>query len=57
MPDLQDLGLVSLKSIRRGSVHIEKNSNLCYANNTNWDIITEAANGGNSIMVKKQLNN
>ena len=57
MPDLKELGLVSLTSIRRGSVRIEKNPNLCYADNTNWDIVTEAANGGNSIMVKNQLNN
>ena len=57
MPDLQELGLVSLTSIRRGSVRIEKNPNLCYGNNTNWDIIIEAVNEGNNIIVKNQLSN
>lgn len=35
-PDLKDVDLFNLKSIKKGAVRIEKNEMLCYANSVNW---------------------
>ena len=36
VPDMEDLGLVSLRSIVRGAVRIEKNPQLCYVDTIDW---------------------
>lgn len=38
--DLIEIGLQNLQVIERGSVRIEKNIKLCYANTINWKVIT-----------------
>lgn len=40
MPHLQEVGLFSLVAILRGSVRVEINPRLCYANTVNWDALT-----------------
>nr|XP_053635387.1 insulin receptor-like [Cherax quadricarinatus] len=40
MPGLQDVGLVSLTAILRGSVRIERNPRLCYLHTVDWSSIT-----------------
>lgn len=42
MRAIQDVGLVSLTTILRGSVRIEKNPHLCYVDTIDWDIIAKA---------------
>uniref|UniRef100_A0A914WRL4 receptor protein-tyrosine kinase n=1 Tax=Plectus sambesii TaxID=2011161 RepID=A0A914WRL4_9BILA len=39
--NLYELGLTSLKHVRKGHVYVGKNSDLCYANSINWDAIIE----------------
>ncbi|XP_076053631.1 insulin receptor-like [Oratosquilla oratoria] len=40
VPDLTEVGLVSLTSILRGFVRIEKNSQLCFVKTVAWEAIT-----------------
>lgn len=40
-PDLEDIGLSSLKRIKKGAVRIEGNDKLCYVNTVNWSLIVE----------------
>ncbi|KAF4528838.1 hypothetical protein B566_EDAN014557 [Ephemera danica] len=42
MRHLQEIGLVSLTHILRGSVRIEKNPLLCYVDTVDWDLIAQA---------------
>ncbi|XP_071552518.1 insulin receptor-related protein-like [Panulirus ornatus] len=49
LPDLEEVGLVSLTTILRGSVRIERNPSLCYANTIDWDHITRYRLGENVI--------
>lgn len=39
MLDLEEIGLTNLQVIERGSVRIEKNDNLCFANKIDWSAI------------------
>ncbi|XP_054706404.1 insulin-like peptide receptor [Uloborus diversus] len=50
---IQDVGLVSLTTILRGSVRIEKNPHLCYVDTINWDYIAKAGRGGHFIKDNK----
>lgn len=36
MPDLEELGLTSLRTIRRGGVRITKSKKLCYVDTVDW---------------------
>lgn len=38
-PDLEEIGLVNLQTIQRGSVRIEKNDKLCFAEMIEWSYI------------------
>ncbi|XP_064117241.1 insulin-like growth factor 1 receptor isoform X2 [Macrobrachium nipponense] len=40
VPSLEDVGLVNLSVILRGSVRIERNPRLCYVNTIDWNNIT-----------------
>nr|XP_045624829.1 uncharacterized protein LOC123774536 [Procambarus clarkii] len=40
VPSLQEVGLVSLSVILRGSVRIERNLKLCYVDTVDWSLIT-----------------
>ncbi|XP_068201400.1 LOW QUALITY PROTEIN: insulin-like peptide receptor [Palaemon carinicauda] len=40
VPSLEDVGLLSLTVILRGSVRIERNPRLCYVNTIDWNNIT-----------------
>lgn len=40
LKDLEEIGLISLQTIQRGSVRIEKNDKLCYAEMIEWSLIT-----------------
>ncbi len=55
MPDLEDLGLGSLTSIRRGAIRLEKNPKLCYIDTIDWQRITvpEITMDDNFIMQNK----
>ena len=53
MKQLIDIGLNNLTAIERGSVRIEKNPNLCFADTINWDIITQVR-GANIIRNNKK---
>ncbi|GFU87936.1 insulin-like peptide receptor [Trichonephila clavipes] len=48
-----DVGLISLTTILRGSVRIEKNPHLCYVETIDWDIIAKAGRGGHFIKDNK----
>ncbi|KAG8185562.1 hypothetical protein JTE90_017566 [Oedothorax gibbosus] len=48
-----DVGLISLTTILRGSVRIEKNPHLCYVDTIDWDIIASAGRGGHFIKDNK----
>jgi len=37
---MEDLGLVSLRSIVRGAVRIERNPKLCYVDTVDWTALT-----------------
>lgn len=37
--DLEEIGLINLQTIQRGSVRIEKNDKLCYAEMIEWSLI------------------
>lgn len=37
MPDLEELGLVSLRTISRGGVRITKSKKLCYVDTVDWE--------------------
>lgn len=37
--DLEEIGLINLQAIQRGSVRIEKNDKLCYAEMIEWSYI------------------
>ncbi|XP_069958276.1 insulin-like receptor isoform X2 [Cherax quadricarinatus] len=49
LPDLLEVGLPSLTTILRGSVRIERNPALCYANSVDWNAITSYGMGNNVI--------
>lgn len=51
MRDLQEIGLINLTAILKGSVRIERNRNLCFANTINWDLITKTGKDDNYIKV------
>lgn len=38
-PDLENIGLSHLKSVKNGAVRIEKNEMLCYVNTVDWSMI------------------
>lgn len=40
--DLEEIGLTSLQTIERGSVRIEKNDRLCFADRVDWNLIAES---------------
>uniref|UniRef100_A0A8C5MB73 receptor protein-tyrosine kinase n=1 Tax=Leptobrachium leishanense TaxID=445787 RepID=A0A8C5MB73_9ANUR len=42
MTDLKEIGLRNLREISRGSVRIEKNSELCFLSTVDWSLIHEA---------------
>ncbi|KAK9497178.1 hypothetical protein O3M35_004544 [Rhynocoris fuscipes] len=44
MLNLQELGLVSLTNILRGSVYIAKNPMLCFVHTINWNLIAPESN-------------
>ncbi|XP_059487087.1 insulin-like receptor [Neocloeon triangulifer] len=56
MRNLHEIGLHSLTHILRGSVYIEKNTNLCYADTIDWDLITKAENVEHIINDNKERN-
>uniref|UniRef100_A0A1A9X2Q2 Receptor L-domain domain-containing protein n=1 Tax=Glossina brevipalpis TaxID=37001 RepID=A0A1A9X2Q2_9MUSC len=41
--DLQNIGLISLQRVLRGSIRVTANPNLCFANTVNWISITGSA--------------
>ncbi|KAL3867340.1 hypothetical protein ACJMK2_044550 [Sinanodonta woodiana] len=41
MPNLEELGLVKLTTIKRGAVRLEKNPNLCYIETVDWTKIAK----------------
>lgn len=49
--DLSEISLVNLTTIVKGAVRIERNSNLCFADSINWDLITKAGKGYNQVKV------
>lgn len=52
--DLEDVGLVNLQSIQRGSVRIEKNDKLCFAEMIEWSYI--AGHSDHYIAVSSESN-
>lgn len=40
-PDLEDIGLSNLKSIKKGAVRIEGNDKLCFVSTVNWSAIID----------------
>lgn len=54
MPNLKEIGLKSLIEISRGSVRIERNPLLCFADTIEWSLITSNA-GNNFISNNKQI--
>ncbi|XP_053558856.1 insulin receptor [Bombina bombina] len=42
MVHLREIGLYNLMNIKRGSVRIEKNNELCYLNTIDWSLILES---------------
>ncbi|XP_072050525.1 insulin-like peptide receptor isoform X2 [Amphiura filiformis] len=53
MLELQEIGLLSLVSIPRGGVRIEKNPNLCYLSKIDWSLILQDGVEGNFIKENK----
>lgn len=51
MEDLEEVGLYNLQVIQRGSVRIEKNAKLCFAQTVNWTAITVEEVDENYILV------
>lgn len=56
MTHLQEIGLHSLTDITRGSVRLERNYVLCYADSIDWDMIAKSGKGENLISVSLLLN-
>lgn len=49
---LQEIGLISLQTIMAGTVRIEKNTNLCFAETISWSAIARhTKRGDNTIIV------
>lgn len=53
---LQEIGLPSLTTIVRGSVHVTKNPQLCYVATIDWDEIAKSGKGGHFINGNKDSN-
>jgi len=53
VPDMEDLGLVSLRSIVRGAVRIEKNPQLCYVDTIDWRALTSVDHEDDFILLNK----
>ena len=53
MPDMEDLGLVSLRSIVRGAVRIEKNPQLCYVDTIDWTALTSVDHEDDFVLQNK----
>jgi len=53
VPDMEDLGLVSLRSIVRGAVRIEKNPQLCYVDTIDWTALTSVGHEDDFILQNK----
>jgi len=50
---MEDLGLVSLRSIVRGAVRIEKNPQLCYVDTIDWTALTSVDHEDDFILQNK----
>ncbi|XP_074599989.1 insulin receptor-like isoform X2 [Brevipalpus obovatus] len=55
MKDLEEIGLVNLTTISKGAVYIAQNSNLCFAETINWNLIAKAGKGSNHVDKNKPL--
>jgi len=53
VPDMEDLGLVSLRSIVRGAVRIEKNPQLCYVDTIDWTSLTSVDHEDDFVLQNK----
>jgi len=53
VPDMEDLGLVSLRSIVRGAVRIEKNPQLCYVDTIDWTALTSVDHEDDFVLQNK----
>ncbi|KAK3923159.1 Insulin-like receptor [Frankliniella fusca] len=56
MHHLNDIGLISLMSIKRGSIRIEKNPVLCYVDTIDWSYISSADTSEHYIKNNKHSN-
>ena len=55
VPDMEDLGLVSLRSIVRGAIRIEKNPQLCYVDTIDWRALTSVEHEDDFILQNKVI--
>jgi len=53
VPDMEDLGLVSLRTIVRGAVRIEKNPQLCYVDTIDWTALTSVDHEDDFVLQNK----
>ena len=53
---MEDLGLVSLRSIVRGAVRIEKNPQLCYVDTIDWTALTSVDHEDDFVLQNKVIN-
>ena len=53
MMDMEDIGLIGLKTIMRGAVRLTKNRKLCYINTINWNRITNVSESEHQIINNK----
>ncbi|XP_026277829.2 insulin-like receptor isoform X2 [Frankliniella occidentalis] len=56
MQNLNDIGLISLMTIKRGSIRIEKNPVLCYVDTIDWSYISSADTSEHYIKNNKHSN-
>lgn len=54
MNDMEDLGLVSLTTISRGAIRLEKNPKLCYINTIDWKRIAPHASREENYLLEKR---
>ena len=50
---MEDLGLVSLRSIVRGAVRIERNPQLCYVDTVDWTALTSIGHEDDFVLQNK----